>query len=137
VDGDYWLKRQTQGRGHWARVYVRVEPATTREVLVAPDAGLWHERHGGRLSWASVITNEVREAAVTGARFALDEAGVDVDVTVLGIQEAPVDTAPEDVAFSTAWAVWSALGHTRSRPPTITEEGVLFPGPNHGGTGIK
>jgi hypothetical protein len=127
VEADYWFKVQAYGRGHWARVHVRVEIASRSQAAVASDAGPWHKRHSGKLSWESRLSDELRDGAVRGAVYALDEAGVTAVVTVMGIQESPVDTSAQDVAACTARAVWTALEHTPARPPVVDEHVIHFP----------
>jgi hypothetical protein len=122
VEGEYWLKRQ-QRIGHWAKVHVRVEPGLDRSVQVSPDACAWVRGVYGESASADV-PGDLRAGAVTGARFALAEAGVAGAVTVTEIDYTNADTSADDVRFATAWAVWQAIGHQPRHAPWIDQDGV-------------
>lgn len=125
VDGEYWLKRQER-IGHWARVRVHVDPAEECEVRVLADACAWLAGVYGSCA-ATVVPVDLREAAESGARLALADAGVGGGVAVTRIEFAPADTSADDVRFATAWAVWRAIGHEPASAPYIDHEGVHFP----------
>ena len=96
------------------------------EVRVLADAFAWLAGVYGSCA-ATVVPEDLREAAESGARLALADGGVGGGVAVTWIEFAPADTSADDVRFATAWAVWRAIGHEPASAPYIDHEGVHFP----------
>ena len=125
MEGEYWLRRYARVL-HWARVGVVVIPADSTRVQVSPAACTWLAGQYGPGA-ATAVPEDFKAAAESGAVLALAQVAEPFAVTVATIVFAPADTAPDDVKFATAHAVWAAVGHAPASPPFIDADGVHFP----------
>jgi hypothetical protein len=113
---------------HYARVGVTVEPRTQRTVHISPNAFSWlREAYGDKAREGPGLAKYKQQEALDGATFALIEAGVGGEVTVIEISCSNADTAPGDVRFAATYAVWNALNDEAHRAPWIDDGGVHFP----------
>ncbi|UUW89101.1 hypothetical protein [Pimelobacter simplex] len=131
MDGEFCLRRQQHGRGHFAHVRVRLGEATYPSVVLGEHMLDWvQETYGSTAPTDSPYFDALRNGALSGAIYALHRSDVAHVVTVLLVSGAPADTNEEAVRFATAFAVWDALGSRPTPEPTIEGAGTfLFPHP--------
>lgn len=130
MEGEYRLRSQTNGRGHFAHVRVSLSDAPYPSVLLGPEILAWVKDDYGPDAWTdSQYFDDLRNGALSGAIYGLHRAQASYLVTVNLVRGAPADTGEEDVRFATAYAVWDALGFASERQPSLNSDGFHFPNP--------
>jgi hypothetical protein len=120
----YKLAMVIGGVGHYAQVTATAEFGGGHAVSVSPAAFAWLKEVYGPDAREWAVCEAYRSAAVSGAGFALGHiAGRDsipeARVVIDRIDAHPAHTAPADVAFAAAFAVWQALGVEGSSQPAL------------------
>lgn len=131
VRGEFWLKRQANGRGYFARVQVALSDAPYPSVLLGP--GVFeavHDAYGPAAYTDSRYFDALRNGALSGAIYALHRANAARLVTVERVDGSSVDTDEDSVRFATAFAVWDALGATPDHVPTLDTDEHRFDFPH-------